>query len=138
VVVRYAVTGPDSSRIFKLLAHRSTIPQINMIPHTVILNCHWANQPCSIPLMVNANQGRNRCPFFCLWLDLIGVRIPDLPHSGRTLYLLGNRSSHSAECLLLKNMVLNLQSIKAKTKLQSMRSVMFYQIKPVVLCLYIF
>jgi len=28
-------------------AHRSTKPQINMIPHAVTLNWHWANQPCS-------------------------------------------------------------------------------------------
>jgi len=25
-------------------SHRSTMPQINMIPHPVTLNWHWANQ----------------------------------------------------------------------------------------------
>jgi len=30
-----------------LPAHRSTMPQINMIPHPVTLNWHRANQPCS-------------------------------------------------------------------------------------------
>jgi len=33
---------------FKVPAHRSTMPQINMILHPVILNWHWANQPCSM------------------------------------------------------------------------------------------
>jgi len=32
---------------FNVQAHRSTMPQINMIPHPVTLNWHWANQPCS-------------------------------------------------------------------------------------------
>jgi len=33
---------------FNTTAHPS-IMQINMIPHPVTLNCHWANQPCSRP-----------------------------------------------------------------------------------------
>jgi len=40
-----------------------------MIPHPVTLNWHLANQPCSRPLMVNANQGSSRCHFFSLWHD---------------------------------------------------------------------
>jgi len=36
VVVRSTVTGPDSSRV---TAHQSTISQMNIIPHPVILNC---------------------------------------------------------------------------------------------------
>jgi len=32
---------------FIVPAHRSTMPQINVIPHPVTLNWHWANQPCS-------------------------------------------------------------------------------------------
>jgi len=38
---------------FTVPAHRSTMPQINMIPHPVTLNWHQAYQPCSTPLMVN-------------------------------------------------------------------------------------
>jgi len=34
---------------FKIPAHRSTIPQINMIPHPATLNLHWTNKPCSRP-----------------------------------------------------------------------------------------
>jgi len=30
-------------------SHRSTMPQISMIPHPVTLNWHWDNQPCSMP-----------------------------------------------------------------------------------------
>jgi len=37
VVVRSAVTGPDSSRVL-LPAHRSNMSQINMITHPVTLN----------------------------------------------------------------------------------------------------
>jgi len=32
---------------FNLQAHRSTMPHINMIPHPVTFNWHWANQSCS-------------------------------------------------------------------------------------------
>jgi len=32
---------------FELPAHRSAMPQINMIPHPVSLNWHWTNQPYS-------------------------------------------------------------------------------------------
>jgi len=28
---------------FKVQAHQSTVPQINMIPYPVTLNWHWAN-----------------------------------------------------------------------------------------------
>jgi len=45
MVVRAAVTGPDSK--FMMSAHRSAMPQINMIPNPVTSNWHWANQPCS-------------------------------------------------------------------------------------------
>jgi len=31
-------TGPDSSWVFKVSAHQSTIPQTNMTPHPVTLN----------------------------------------------------------------------------------------------------
>jgi len=55
---------------YKVPAHQSTMLQINMIPHPVTLNWHWANQPCSRPLMVNTNHESNRCQFFSLWLDL--------------------------------------------------------------------
>jgi len=38
VDVRSTLTGPDSSRFFKIVpAHRSTMPQINMKPHPVTL-----------------------------------------------------------------------------------------------------
>jgi len=36
MIVRPAVTGQDSSRVLKP-AHRSIMPQINMIPHPVTL-----------------------------------------------------------------------------------------------------
>jgi len=32
---------------FKVPAHQSTMPQINMIPHPVTLYWHWDNQSCS-------------------------------------------------------------------------------------------
>jgi len=38
VVVRSVVTGLDSSRDLMCQHTRSTMPQINMIPYTVILN----------------------------------------------------------------------------------------------------
>jgi len=46
---------------FSVPAHRSTMPQINKIPHPVTLNRHWANLHCARPLMANANQGNSRC-----------------------------------------------------------------------------
>jgi len=53
---------------FNVQAHRSTMPQINTIPHPVTLNWHWTSQTsCSRPLIVNANQGSSRCQFFSLW-----------------------------------------------------------------------
>jgi len=77
VVVRSAVTGADSSWVLMCqLAYWNTILQINMIPHPVTLNWHWANQPCSRSLMVNANQASSRCQFFSLWLDQTGALNP--------------------------------------------------------------
>jgi len=32
---------------FNVSVHRSTMPQLNMIPHPVTLNWHLGNQPCS-------------------------------------------------------------------------------------------
>jgi len=49
--------------VLNVPAHRSTIPQINMIPHPVTLNWHWSNQPCSTHLIVNTNHGSSRCQF---------------------------------------------------------------------------
>jgi len=37
-VVRSTVTGQDSNHGFAVPVHRSTMPQINMIPHPVTLN----------------------------------------------------------------------------------------------------
>jgi len=43
MVVISAVTGPDSSRVLRCQPH------INMIPYSVTLYWHQANQPCFIP-----------------------------------------------------------------------------------------
>jgi len=46
VVVRSAVTGPDSNCV--LSCQHTRVP-FHMISHQVILKWHWANQPCSKP-----------------------------------------------------------------------------------------
>ena len=86
---------------FNVPVHQNTMPQINMIPHPVTLNWHWANQPCSRPLMVNANQGSSRCQFLSLWLDLTRDSNPDLPHSERTLYPLSHRGGNPKDWMNL-------------------------------------
>jgi len=56
-------------------AHRSTMPQINMITRPVTLN--WANQPLNGKTLTREATVVNVAVF---------VRISDLPHSERTLY----------------------------------------------------
>jgi len=72
-----------------MLAHRSTIPQINMVPHPITLNWHWANQPCSRPKInyEHYKQGSNRCKIFSLSFDPTWVRPADLPNSEQALYV---------------------------------------------------
>jgi len=55
---------------FNVPAHRSSMPQIQMIPPPS--HWHWDNQSYSRPLKVNTNQGISRCQLFRLWLDLTG------------------------------------------------------------------
>jgi len=55
---------------FNLPAHRTTMPQINMIPYPVTLNRHWVNQPCFISYkwwtLTREATGAN---LFSLYLD---------------------------------------------------------------------
>jgi len=71
---------------FSVSAHRSTMPHINMVPHPVTLNWHWANQPCSRPETVKVNQGSNRSQVFNLSFDPTGVRTTDLLASALSLH----------------------------------------------------